>query len=123
MWYNVVYIQQNIRLDKKSKMSQHPVFTTVTLKTAQEVDAFKGVFKINGFDARHNVPFAEKVGNPTNGDFLCRIESNVKLMAGQQVSAQIKGLAKFGPNVDIPFLYNYATTNLHTEYLLANGAY
>jgi hypothetical protein len=118
-----VYIQQNIRLDKKSKMSQHPVFTTVTLRTDQEVGAFEDVFKINGFDARHNVPFVERATNPTKNEFLCRIESNVKLMAGQQVSAQIKGLAKFGHNVKIPFLYNYATTNLHTEYLLANGAY
>lgn len=105
-------------------MSQHPVFTTVTLREDQEVNDFKNVFKINGFDARHNVPFVEKAATtPTETEFLCRIESNVKLMAGQQVSAQIKGLAKFGDKVKIPFLYNYATTNSHTEYLLANGAY
>ncbi len=106
-------------------MAQHPVYTVVTLKDVPGLDvtAENTMFKFCGFDSRNNIPQVKPInGGDSAHTFMCKIDSNCKLIKNQHVSAQIKGLAVFDSSMTVQpaHLYNYSTSR-QFEFLLNNG--
>jgi hypothetical protein len=110
-------------------MPQHPVYTVVKLKsipkssTKMTADNTLFVFT-NNFDKHNHIAIVEPVGSsPTlQNKIYCKIDSNCVLKDGQNVSAQIKGLAEFDKTMAHPptHLYNYSSSANTREYLLNN---
>ena len=106
-------------------MAQHPVYAVVTLKDDAPggVTAENTMFKFTGFDLRNNIPQVAPIdASDDEHTFMCKIDSNCKLIKNQHVSAQIKGLAVFDRSMQNQpkHLYNYSTSK-QFEFLLNNG--